>query len=180
MKGKFHEYEAQSEKYYSEMLSNFKKHAKEQMQKKQKNIETLTQQITDHQLKIRRITDRIHERKILGIISDESDDEEDNDPSNVGDRTVTLEELQFVKSKRRQIKLGIKKWVTDFQAKNERMPTERDTAIIAPEIMEFNFVNQQYLAFKLKLLKQHDLPFDPNEFYKPVQQMETKDKIRGR
>jgi hypothetical protein len=32
----------------------------------------------------------------------------------------------------------------------------------------------------LKLIKQHDLPFDPNEFYKPVQQMETKDKIRGR
>jgi hypothetical protein len=34
MKLKFTEYELQSEKYYSEMLNNFKKHAKEQMQKK--------------------------------------------------------------------------------------------------------------------------------------------------
>lgn len=35
MKVKFSEYEAQSEKYYSEMLANFKKHAKDQMAKKQ-------------------------------------------------------------------------------------------------------------------------------------------------
>ena len=34
MKLKFTEDELQSEKYYSEMLNNFKKHAKEQMQKK--------------------------------------------------------------------------------------------------------------------------------------------------
>jgi tRNA U34 5-carboxymethylaminomethyl modifying GTPase MnmE/TrmE len=58
------------------MLSNFKKHAKEQMQKKQKSIDMMMQQINDHQQKLKRITDRVHEKHILGIISDESDDEE--------------------------------------------------------------------------------------------------------
>ena len=42
MKMKFTEYELQSEKYYSEMLNNFKKHAKDQMLKKQQMIEKLT------------------------------------------------------------------------------------------------------------------------------------------
>lgn len=48
------------------------------------------------------------------------------------------------------------------------MPNDSDTAIIAADIMDFNFVNQQYLDIKLKLLKQHDLPFDATEFYKPT------------
>lgn len=52
MKLKFTEYEAQSEKYYADMLSNFKKHAKEQILKKQKAIEQLTQQKQQHEEKI--------------------------------------------------------------------------------------------------------------------------------
>jgi hypothetical protein len=58
------------------MLGNFKKHAKEQMAKKQKQIDSLMQQINEHTDKITRITDRIHAQKIQGLISDESDDEE--------------------------------------------------------------------------------------------------------
>lgn len=60
MKIKFEEYEAQSEKYYSEMLANFKRHAKDQMAKKQALISDLTMQITEHSDKLMRITDRIH------------------------------------------------------------------------------------------------------------------------
>jgi len=36
MKTKFTEYELQSEKYYAEMLQNFKKTAKQSVEKKQK------------------------------------------------------------------------------------------------------------------------------------------------
>ena len=68
--------------------------------------------------------------------------------------------------------------MTDFQEKNKRMPKESDIAIIAADIMDFNFINQQYLDIKLKLLKQHDLPFDPNEFYKPVDYVVTMEKER--
>jgi hypothetical protein len=66
----------------------------------------------------------------------------DDDPSNIGDRTVTIEEFQFVRSKRRQAKLNMKKWVTDFMAKNKRMPTESDIAVIAADIIDYNFINQ--------------------------------------
>lgn len=154
MKLKFADYEIQSEKYYQEMLTNFKKHAKEQMLKKQKTIDVINGQIKQHQEKIERITERIHEKKLKGMLSDESDEDEEPDKLDFENKTVTIEEYQFVKSKRRQIKLTLKKWVTEFQAKNKRLPNDADTAIIAADIMDFNFVNTQYLAYKLKLIKQ--------------------------
>ena len=49
------------------------------------------------------------------------------------------------------------------------MPSDTDTAAIATDLFDFNFVNQEYLAFKLKLIKQQDLPFNPSDFYKPVE-----------
>ena len=164
------------------MLANFKKHAKEQITKKQKAIETLTTQKQEHEEKILRITERIHDKKIKGMISDESDESEEEgfDPKTIEDKTVTIEEFQFVKSKRKAIKLTLKKWVADFQTKHKRLPNDGDTAAVVTDIMDFNFVNQEYLAFKLKLIKQQDLPFDPNEFYKPVEQLENRDKIGGR
>jgi hypothetical protein len=42
MKLKFTEYEKQSETYYAEMLGNFKRHAKDQVTKKQAAIDQLT------------------------------------------------------------------------------------------------------------------------------------------
>jgi hypothetical protein len=36
----------------------------------------------------------------------------------------------------------MKKWVTDFMAKNKRMPTESDIAVIAADIIDYNFINQ--------------------------------------
>ena len=55
------------------------------MLKKQKAIETLSQQKKQHEEKIQRIQERIHEKKIKGMISDESDesDEEGFDPANL-------------------------------------------------------------------------------------------------
>lgn len=143
MKLKFSEYEAQSEKYYAEMLSNFKKHAKEQILKKQKAIEQLTQQKQQHEEKIQRITERIHEKKIKGMISDESDESEEEgfDAAALEDKTVTIEEFQFVKSKRKALKIALKKWVADFQTKHKRLPKDGDTAQMVTEIMDYNFVN---------------------------------------
>jgi sensor histidine kinase regulating citrate/malate metabolism len=77
------------------MLANFKKHAKEQITKKQKAIETLTTQKQQHEEKIQRIIERIHDKKIKGMISDESDESEEEgfDPKTIEDKTVTIEEF---------------------------------------------------------------------------------------
>jgi len=76
------------------MLANFKKHAKEQILKKQKAIDTLISQKQQHEEKIQRITERIHEKKIKGMISDESESSEEGfDPKTLDDKTVTIEEF---------------------------------------------------------------------------------------
>jgi hypothetical protein len=50
------------------------------------------------------------------MISDESEESEEEgfDPKIIEDKTVTIEEFQFVKSKRKAIKLTLKKWVANF------------------------------------------------------------------
>lgn len=77
------------------------------------------------------------------MISDESDESDDEgfDPATLDEKTVTIEEFEFVKSKRRQIKLNLKKWVSEFQAKFKRLPTEGDTVTISTEMFDYNFVN---------------------------------------
>ena len=77
------------------------------------------------------------------MISDESDESEEEgfDAAALEDKTVTIEEFQFVKSKRKAIKITLKKWVADFQTKHKRLPNDGDTAAIVTEIMDYNFVN---------------------------------------
>ena len=60
------------------------------------------------------------------MISDESEeiDEDGFDPATLDEKTVTIEEFEFIKSKRRQIKLSLKKWVSEFQTKNKRLPID--------------------------------------------------------
>ena len=60
--------------------------------------------------------ERIHEKKLKGMISDESEESEEEgfDPKIIEDKTVTIEEFQFIKSKRKAIKLTLKKWVANF------------------------------------------------------------------
>lgn len=91
-----------------------------------------------------------------------------------------MEQLQLMKAKRRQAKLAIKKWVGEFQLQNRRMPTDRDTAIIAADVMDFNHFNQQYLDVQLRLLKQNKIPFNPNEFYKAADEQAALQKTKGR
>lgn len=145
------------------MLEKFKQLSKKEIDKKEKLIKNLEKEKDNQIQKVERIQDRIKERKMIsgrmgvfkGMISDESEEsDEEPDPTNFENQTVTVEEFEFIQSKRKKIKLDIKKWVSEFQAKYKRMPTDADTLAIATDKADFDLETQKYLAIKLKLLKQ--------------------------
>lgn len=57
--------------------------------------------------------------------------------------------------------------------------TDKDLKPIQHYIEEYLSVHQQYVDTKLRLIKQNDLPFDPNEFLKPTDQLKNQEHERA-
>ena len=98
MKLKFADYEAQSEKYYSEMLEKFKEQAKKTITKKQKELDSLKKTKEDNDARMQRLHERIQERKIKNFWSDESEESEEEPELAFINRDVDMEEYNFVKA----------------------------------------------------------------------------------
>ena len=96
MKDKFTDYEAQSEKYYSEMLEKFKTQARTVVQKKQKELDELKANKKEHEERIVRLKERIEEKKIKNFWSDEEEESED-EPVEIK-REVSMEDYEYAKA----------------------------------------------------------------------------------
>ena len=84
----------------------------------------------DHEGKIIRLTNRIRERKLKGLLSG---DEEESSDDEWGDanRDIDDKEYKRLKKERRELKLRIKEWVVKFDKEHKRHPTEEETAPIS-------------------------------------------------
>jgi len=96
MKDKFTDYEAQSEKYYSEMLEKFKTQARTVVTKKQKELDELKANKKEHEERIVRLKERIEEKKIKNFWSDEEEESED-EPVEIK-REVSMEDYEYAKA----------------------------------------------------------------------------------
>ena len=73
MKMKFAEYEAESEKYYKEMLAKFKQQARDAVKRKQAEIDRLQKLKGEHEARILRIREKTRDKKLKGVLTDQSD-----------------------------------------------------------------------------------------------------------
>ena len=167
MKLKFADYETQSEQYYSQMLDRFKQQARKAVEKKQKELDTLTKTKTDHEARVARLKDRVRERKIKNFWSDESEESEEEPALDFFTREVDIEEYNYMKAQRKRAKLEITNWVKKYRNEHDQNnPTDENTQEIALELADFNHVNQQFLEVKMAMLKQDKMPFLAEDFYK--------------
>lgn len=107
LKNQFKEYEGQSEKYYTDILDRFKKNAKNEINWRQKEVDRLNKLKDEHEGKIDRLTNRIRERKLKGLLSEDEDEPSDDDEFGDPNRNIDDEEYERLKRERREVKKKI-------------------------------------------------------------------------
>ena len=117
----------------------------------------------DHEGKIERLTNRIRERKLKGLLSGDEAESSDDEWGDA-DRDIDDDEYQRLKKERADLKQTIKEWVVKFDKEHKRHPTEEETAPITNLLQEHSDVTMKFLDMKLTLIKQLKLPFDAYEF----------------
>lgn len=167
MKLKFADYEAQSEKYYAEMLEKFKEQARKVVNKKQRELDALTKLKNNQEARIVRLKERTTERAIKNFWSDESEESEEEAPLDFFKRQVDYEEYDYVRKDRKRAKLAVTKWVKRFREEFNRNPTDADTQPVAMELADYNHVNMQYMEIKMAMIKQEKMPFEADSFFNP-------------
>ncbi len=168
MKLKFGEYEAQSEKYYADMLEKFKEQARKMVTKKQRELDEVTKIKKQQDERFARLQKRVGERKIKNFWSDESEESEDEPAIDFLTRQIDLDEYDYIKKDRKRAKLAITKWVKKWRDEhNGENPTDLVTQPIAMELADYNHVNMQYLEIQMAMIKQDKMPFESEKFYNP-------------
>jgi len=73
----------------------------------------LAREKSEHEQKIVRIRERIQERKLKAVFSDESEESEDSEDENdiVKEIPADIETYDYVKAQRKRQKIEIKNWV---------------------------------------------------------------------
>lgn len=107
MKVKFDEYEAQSERYYSDMLDKFKLQAREVVQKKQAALDVLNAETVAKQDRILRIRERMTLKSYHGLDSESEGEKEEEKKVLVAD----VNEYNKIKTEQQTKKAVIEQWI---------------------------------------------------------------------
>ena len=101
LKGKFKEYDEQSERYYTDVLDRFKTNASNEVQMREREIERLNKLKEHYEGKIGRLIMRVQERKIKRLLSDVEDE---SDGEFDWTKEIDDTEFKYIKAQRRQFK----------------------------------------------------------------------------
>lgn len=153
------------------MLEKFKEQARKVVNKKQREIDSLTKIKNERESRLLRLKERTTERKIKNFWSDESEESEEETPLDFFKRPVDFEEFDYVRKDRKRAKLAITKWVKKYREEHQgHNPSDEHTQPIAMELADYNHVNMQYMEIKMAMIKQEKLPFEAESFFNPAKE----------